>query len=209
MNELINTIISTIIQIWIFALIPFIFFLFRKDKNIKFGKYLWLYKAWNKSYFYVILVILLFLIFWVWIIFLDNEIKNIVLSENSVTWKLRELWGWFFTVIIIFIIAFFKTALAEEILFRWFLTKRFIYLFGFNIWNFLQAIIFGLVHFILFYFLVKTSFIALIMVFCFSSFAWFMNWYINEKKSNWSIFPGILAHGIGNFISYLIIVLLI
>ena len=62
MIQLVNEIISTILQIGLFTLIPFIFFLFRKDKTLTFFRYIGLYKPTSKSLMYVVLASLIFLI---------------------------------------------------------------------------------------------------------------------------------------------------
>lgn len=209
MIQLVNEFISTIFQIGLFTLIPFIFFLFRKDKTLKFFRYIGLYKPTTKSLMYVVLTSLIFLIAGIGLIFIDDSIKQAVLSPNSVTGKLRLMGLNATTVTILLIIALFKTSFAEEILFRGFIAKRLINKLGFKIGNILQAIIFGLLHLLLFWLLTKTTFIPLIFIFIFSSFAGWTIGYIKEKFANGSIIPGWVAHGLGNTLSYFIIAFVI
>ncbi len=209
MLQLVNEFISTILQVGLFTLIPFIFFLFRKDKTLTFYRYIGLYKPTTKSLMYVVLTSLIFLIAGIGLTFIDDSIKQAVLSPNSVTGKLRLMGLNATTVTILLIIALLKTSFAEEILFRGFIAKRLINKLGFEIGNILQAIIFGLLHLLLFWLLTKTTFIPLIFIFIFSSFAGWTIGYIKEKFANGSIIPGWVAHGLGNTLSYFIIAFII
>jgi len=209
MEQLINEFISTILQLIVFTLFPFIFFLFRKDKSVTFFKYIGLYKPTRKSIFYVIGISLLFVVVGIGLTFIDEGIKQAVLSPNSVTGKLRLLGLNATTISILLIIALFKTSLAEEILFRGFIAKQLIYRLGFNIGNILQATIFGVIHLLLFRALTNTTFIPLIFILVFSFFAGWTIGFIKEKYANGSIVPGWIAHGLGNTISYFIIAFII
>ena len=209
MIQLINEIISTILQIGLFTLIPFIFFLFRKAKTLTFFRYIGLYKPTTKSLMYVIFVSLIFLIAGIGLTFIDDSIKQAVFSPNSVTGKLRLMGLNTTTVTILLIIALFKTSFAEEILFREFIAKRLINKLGFKAGNILQATIFGLVHLLLFWLLTQTTFIPLTFIFIFSSFAGWTIGYIKEKFANGSIVPSWVAHGLGNTLSCFIIAFII
>lgn len=205
MNELINELISTVIQIGLFTLIPFIFYKFRKDKTVTFLKYIGLYKPPKKALLYVVFVSFIFLFIGVGLIYLDKDFKEVALSTNSVTGKLRSLGLSSSTIIILLITALFKTSLAEEILFRGFIAKRLINSIGFNKGNVLQSLIFGVLHLLLFMFLTKATVFSMIFILFFSAFAAWTIGYVKEKYANGSIVPGWLAHGIGNTISYFII----
>jgi len=209
MTELLNEFISTILQLMVFTLIPFLFFLFRKDKSVTFSKYIGLYKPTGKSIIYVIGASLLFVIAGIGLTFIDENIKQAVLSPNSVTGKLRlmGLNGTSFSILLI--IALIKTSLAEEILFRGLIAKQLINKLGFSIGNILQATIFGVIHLLLFWALTKTTIIPLTFIFVFSSFAGWTIGYIKEKYANGSIIPGWFAHGLGNTLSYFIIAFVI
>jgi len=209
MTQLLNEFISTILQLIVFTLIPFLFFLFRKDKSVLFFKYIGLYKPTGKSIIYVIGASLLIVVTGIGLTFIDEGIKQAVLSPNSVTGKLRLMGFNATSVSILLIIALFKTSLAEEILFRGFIAKQLINKLGFNIGNMLQAIIFGIIHFLLIGALTNTTFIPLTIIFAFSSFAGWTIGYIKEKYAYGSIIPGWVAHGLGNTISYFILAFII
>lgn len=204
MNELINEILSTAIQVVAFSLIPFIFFLLRKDKSVSFFRFVGLYKPANKAMVYVPAAALLFLIVGIGLIFVD-ESKEALFSPNSVTGKLRLMGFSATTVLILLVIALLKTSFAEEILFRGFLARQLINKLGFTKGNILQAIIFGLIHLLLFFGLTQATIVLLVLIFIFSTAAGWTIGYIQEKFANGSIIPGWAAHGLGNTLSYLII----
>ncbi|MFA7380327.1 MAG: CPBP family intramembrane glutamic endopeptidase [Bacteroidia bacterium] len=205
MTQIINEIISTVLQILVFTLIPFIFFLLRKDKNLNFFRYIGLYKPTTKSLIYVVFVSLIFLIAAIGITFIDNSIKEVLFSPHTVTGKLRLMGLNATSVTILLIIALFKTSFAEEILFRGFIAKRLISKFGFNIGNVAQSAVFGVLHLLLFSLLIKTTFTALTFILIFSSLAGWIIGFIKDKYANGSIIPGWVAHGLGNTLSYFII----
>lgn len=209
MNQLANEIISTTIQVALFTLIPFIFFLFRKDKNVTFLNYIGLVKPTKKSVSYILLASILFLIGGLVLIFLDESIKQAVLSPPSVTGILRTMGLSGTSIIILLIVAIFKTALAEEILFRGFIAKQSTNKFGFKTGNLIQAIIFGVIHLFLFWALTKTTITFLLFSFLFSFIAGWTIGYIKEKYANGSIIPGWIAHATGNILSYIIIAFII
>ena len=101
----------------------------------------------------------------------------------------------------IIVYAVFNTALPEEILFRGFILKRIANKFGFAAGNTIQALIFGIVHGIMF-FTVAGPVKALLIILFTGIIGWFMG-YINEKKSDGSIIPSWIIHSIANIFSSL------
>lgn len=209
MIEILSELISTILQLFVFTLIPYIFFLFRKDKTTNFLKYIGLVKPTGKSLQYVVGVALLFVIAGLGLTFINSDWKSAVLMPNSVTGKIKLMSFSTKTIIIILMIAIIKTSLSEEIFFRGFLCRQLINKLGFKAGNILQATIFGFVHLLLFGLLTKISFIPIILIFIFSTFAGWTIGFIKEKYANNSIIPGWIAHGVGNIISYTTIAFLI
>jgi uncharacterized protein len=109
------------------------------------------------------------------------------------------------SVTLLLIVALFKTSFAEEILFRGFIARRLIHILGFSVGNLIQSLVFGVLHLLLFWLLIKTTLTALIFIFIFSSFAGWTIGFIKEKYAKGSIIPGWVAHGLGNSLSYFII----
>ena len=209
MSDLINELISALLQIAVFSLIPFLFFLFRKNKNETFRSYIGLYKPRELPAQYIALAILLFIVSGCGLIFMVESIKEAVLSPNSVTGKLRTAGLSGTSVLALLIVAILKTSFAEEILFRGFLAKRVITMIGFGKGNIIQATIFGLLHLLLFFVLTKTTLLPLILIFILTSCAGWVCGYLNEKRAKGSILPGWIAHATGNVAAYFIIAFLI
>ncbi len=172
-------------------------------------KYIGLFKPATKSVSYVLLASILFLISGLVLIFIDESIKQAVLSPPSVTGVLRKMGLSGTSIIILLIVAILKTSLAEEILFRGFIAKQLTNKFGFNTGNLIQAVIFGFIHLLLFWALTKTSIVFLLFSFLFPFIAGWTIGYIKEKYANGSIIPGWIAHATGNVLSYIIIAFII
>jgi membrane protease YdiL (CAAX protease family) len=205
MNTLITELISSLLQVLVFTLIPFIFFLFRKDKTVTFMQYIGLYKAPAKGIMMGIAVSILFLLAGLLMVFTDDGFKEVVLSKGSVTGKIRAMGLSVYSVLTLLLMAWVKTSLSEEILFRGFIGKQLIRMMGFWLGNILQAMFFGFIHLLLMWRLLGTGFTTLMLVFFFSSFAGWAIGYVKVKRANGSIVPGWIAHGLGNTISYFII----
>lgn len=205
MTPIINELISALLQVLVFTLIPFVFFLFRKDKSQTFFRYIGLYQPTAKSVAGVIVVTLLFVSMGTGLTFIDAGIRQAVISPPSVTGNIRAMGCNGVSLSVLLIIALLKTSLSEEIFFRGFLAKRLIQLLGFKTGNLLQALIFGLIHLLLFWLLTRTTVLPLLIIFIFSSVAGWVIGYIKEKYARGSIIPGWIAHGLGNTLSYFII----
>jgi membrane protease YdiL (CAAX protease family) len=209
MGQIITEFISAILQVIGLTLVPFIFFLFRKDKEQTFFKYIGITKPTIKSVIIVFSVAFLFVIIGVGLAIIDEGWKQALLSPNSVTGKIRLMELNMTSVSILLITALIKTSLSEEIFFRGFIAKRLTNKLGFKKGNFLQSFIFGFMHLLLFGLLTKITFIPLIVIFVFSTLAGWSIGYVKEKYANGSIVPGWIAHGLGNTLSYFIIAFII
>jgi membrane protease YdiL (CAAX protease family) len=205
MTQIVTEFISAILQVIAFSIIPFIFFLVRKDKNESFFQYLGLIKATRTSVVYVIGISLIFVLIGIGLTFVNEGWKQATLSPNSITGKIRLMGFSITSVTVLLIIALIKTSFSEEIFFRGFLAKKLIKKFGFKSGNFLQALIFGLVHLLLFGLLTEITFLPLTIILVFSTLAGWMIGFIKVRYANGSIIPGWVAHGLGNTISYAII----
>jgi uncharacterized protein len=204
-----NELISALLQVAVFTLIPFVFFLFRKDKSVTFIRYIGLYQAPQRSVIYAVATSLLFLVGALTFVLLDEGVRAAVFAPNSVTGKLRLMGLSGSSIVILLIIALLKTSLSEEILFRGFIAKRLVKGIGFKQGNILQSLIFGIIHLVLFWQFTNTSLAPLMGIFVFSTAAGWTVGYIKEKYGNGSIIPGWIAHGLGNAISYFLIAFVI
>jgi len=205
---MINEIIETILQVFIFSLIPFLVFVIKKKTVKGFLNYIGLKKSNSKANGLAILASLIFLAPMLLLTLTSEAFQEIMFDPNSITGKLRTMEFGANAIIVLLIIAIFKTAFAEEILFRGFIAKRLISVFGFKKGNLFQAIIFGILHTLLFA-IITTNLIYLSLIFIFPTIAAYIFGYLNEKKADGSIIPSWIAHGFANVITYIVIGFLI
>lgn len=99
------------------------------------------------------------------------------------------------------VLALFKTALAEELLFRGLIGKRLIARLGFGIGNSCQAALFGAVHLLVALSPLATAGVVATLV-AFTAATGFINGWLNEKRGGGSILPGWAAHAGANLIAY-------
>ena len=194
MNLLIQTLINSIIQIALFTLIPFIWWLITARKKMSFFEWIGLKKIRNakenKTLIWTIGAIVSFLALAVFML----------ISVRGVETATSEFAGLGFGAVpAILVYAILKTALPEEIIFRGFILKRVSSKFGFAAGNLIQSILFGLMHGIMFVGAAGPVKAVLITLFT-GSIGWLMG-YINEKKAGGSILPGWGIHAAANIFS--------
>lgn len=192
MNLFINKVISSILQIILFAIIPFIWWFITARKQQSFPKWIGLKKieGGKKTVIAIILVSVAFLASGVLTLY-------VVRGMETATSEFTGLGAAALPAIVVY--AAFNTAFSEELLFRGFLLKRLSNKFGFNIANFIQAFLFGLLHGVMFFTLVGAAKAVLIIAFT-GAIAWFMG-YVNEKCANGSIIPSWIIHTVSNLFS--------
>lgn len=192
MNLFISKIASSILQIILFATVPFIWWLATARKKQKFAEWIGLKKieGGRKTLIAIIIVSVAFLLSGALALYAVKDIETAA-SEFS---------GLGVTAIpAIVIYAAFNTAFPEELLFRGFILKRLANKFGFVTANIIQALLFGLLHGVIFFPLTGTLKTVLIILFT-GVIAWFMG-YINEKRSDGSIIPSWIIHTASNLFS--------
>lgn len=190
----ISMLTGSIIQVAIFAFIPFIWWLITARKKMSFFEWLGLKKIDNakdnKTALWTVITAALFLMLSVFIL---SSLKGVEMATS-------EFAGLGLKAIpAILIYAICKTSLAEEIVFRGFLLKRIANRFGFAAGNLIQAVIFGLMHGVMFFSVTSPVKAALITVFT-GAIGWAMG-YINEKKAGGSLVPGWTIHATANIFS--------
>jgi len=201
---MVNEIIETILQIFIFSLIPFLVFVIKKRTVKGFLDYIGLKKSNSKANSLAILASLILLAPMLLLTLTSDSFQEIMFDPNSITGKLRTMDFGPNSIFILLIIAIFKTSFAEEILFRGFIAKRLISSLGFIKGNIIQAVIFGILHTVLFA-MITTNFVFLSLIFIFPTVAAYVFGYLNEEKGNGSIIPSWIAHGVANVITYIVI----
>ncbi len=201
---MLNTFISAILQVLLFSSIPFVVFLIKRRSVKGFLNYLGLKKSNLKANLLALLVMLLLVVPLMLLILLSEEFKAIMMDPESVTGQIKEMGFGTEAIITILIAAVIKTSLSEEIFFRGFVAKRLIAVVGFRIGNIVQAIIFGMIHTLLFLTITDNVFF-LVIIFIFPTIGAYFKTYINEEYANGSIVPGWIAHGSANIISYSVV----
>jgi membrane protease YdiL (CAAX protease family) len=194
MNLLIQTIVNSILQIFIFTLLPFIWWFLSARKKVRFFQWIGLKSIGNLKESRIILwvaaTMISFLLMSVWILWLTKDIQ-------TATSVYKGLGIGALPAIVVY--AVFNTSFPEEILFRGFLLKRVANKFGFVTGNIVQALLFGLLHGAMFFSLIGGVQSLLIVGFT-TLIAWFMG-FINEKKGDGSILPSWGIHAMANIFS--------
>lgn len=192
MTLAINKIINSLLEIILFSLLPFLFWYFSARKQESFRDWIGLkkIKGAKKTALAIIIVTTFYLLI---SLILLNSLKNI---ENATT----EFQGLRFAALpAIFVYAVFNTSFPEEVLFRGFILKRLANKLGFTKANFIQGILFGLLHGVMFFPLVGN--LKSILIILLTSLIALSMGYINEKLSGGSIIPSWIIHAISNLIA--------
>lgn len=195
MELIISKLVSSVLQIVLFTLVPFIWWLATARKKESFFSWIGfkkIDKASSKNVGVISSVVAVcFMLLSFFILF---EVKGI---EAMATSDFTDMGASAIPAIIVY--AVLNTSLPEEILFRGFLLKRISNRFGFGVANFIQSVVFGMMHGLMFvkYTGVVTG--TAITVFT-TAIAWAMG-YINEKKANGSILPSWGMHAAANIFS--------
>ena len=205
---ILNEIIGTVMQIGLFTLIPFVFYLISTKSAKGFSTYIGLTIPTKRSVNLAIASSLIILLTGIGLTLVSDELKEVMFASESITGKIRALGFGVESITILLIIALLKTSFSEEILFRGFIAKRFINKMGFIKGNLTQAAIFGLIHLVLFLGIMQAQLLFLIYIFLLTGVAAYVIGYINEQVGKGSIIPGWIAHGLGNTLSYTIVAFL-
>lgn len=196
MQELMNITFSSFIQLIVFSIIPFVWWLFTARK-ISFFKWLGLRKPiFNISVIKLVILILAIASFYTAL--MAYIMNNIMPSTQTASSQFSEKGIGALPLILIY--AVIQTSLSEEIFFRGFLGKRFNHKFGFKIGNVIQAISFGLLHGIPFGIVTENIFVLVLLVLFPGIIGWFQGW-MNEKCSSGSILPSWGLHAMMNILS--------
>ena len=201
---ILSELLSAILQILVFTIIPFLVFVIRNRSTKGFFRYIGLKPSKLKANAWATAASLIFVTGAVGLTFFNSDFREAMAGPGSITGKFRSMGFSPAAVILILIMAILKTSLAEEILFRGFLAKRLISVLGYQWGNVLQAAIFGAVHLLLFISL-GTGLPFLAFIFAFTALGAYVTVYLNEKKADGSIIPGWIAHGLANVVSYSVI----
>lgn len=188
-----NKVVSSIIQIILFSIIPFIWWFISGRKQEKFTQWIGIKKVEKNKKNTSIAVIAISVVF----ILLGAITLYILKDVETAT---SEFAGLGMSALpAIFVYAIFNTAFPEELLFRGFILKRISNRFGFVCGNCIQAILFALLHGVMFISLVGIAKATLVTIFT-GAIAYSMG-YVNEKIANGSIIPSWIIHSLSNIFS--------
>ena len=197
MNLFINILLSSVIQIVLIGVIPFIWWLLTKRKQENFFWWIGLKKIKKEQLKSIIcrtlIVIIAFLLLSIYMIFITKDISTATSQFDGLGVK---------GLISALIYSFVQTSFTEEIFFRGFLLKRIKNKFGFITANIVQSILFALLHCAMFFTL--TSIINVILITLFTGLIALAMGYINEKEAAGSIYPSWCIHGIANLFSSIV-----
>lgn len=208
MQLLMSSITTTIANLVVFSLLPIIWWFFRHRKEEGFFRWIGFFKPQLKSRWWVLLIFAILYYFFYnfdFTQFVSPETLEYI--ENSASVSSNVFAGVGVAAILpAFIENFIANGVAEEILYRGFLCKRLCTKAGLVKGIFLQAVLFGLMHNIL-YILAGLD-VGLwyhILTFVFTGMGALLLGWLNEKIFNGSIIPSILLHGAGNFIASMLV----
>ena len=189
---MIQFVINSVVQIFLFSLVPFVFWYFKSGRKEKFTRWIGLksFKINKQVIIMVLFVVLGFTVIDIFALKLVDGVKTATSVFEGM--GLRAIPS-------ILMYAIFNTALPEEILFRGFILKRLQEFVGFNKANIIRSVIFGFLHGLMF-FRPMGIFKALVIVVFTGVFAYFMG-YINEKQAEGSILPGVFIHSLANILA--------
>ena len=192
----INQLLNAVIQIVLFAIIPFFWWLFTARKKEGFFSWIGLKRprCENKKQ----------LALWMLILFavclVVGEIAVYLRGEVAAAESAFAGMG-LAALPSLLAYAFLQTAFSEEVLFRGFLLKRLAAKFGFVAATIVQALIFGAIHLAMVWGQVGLLAGAVIVIYPMIpavAFAW-----LNEKKADGSILPSWIVHSALNTVSAL------
>ena len=175
MSLVISKLISSAIETILFTLIPFIWWCVTARKKSNFFEWIGLKKAGtkeNKSIFWVIGLSSAFMLISAFVLYLLGNVESATTDFDGLGFN---------AIPAILVYAILNTALPEEILFRGFLLKRIENRFNFVTGNIVQAVIFGLMHGIMFFSAVGTVKASLIIMLT-GTIGWFMGVIQTKKK---------------------------
>lgn len=192
----ISEVINSIIQVILFSLIPFIWWLITARRKESFFSWIGLKKP-SKSFKSLLPYIL--------VIFIVCEALGLLLYNGLLRtdWNTSQFAGAGAAGIpCALIYSYIQTAFSEEILFRGFIQKRLQHVMDFKIAAVIQGILFGAIHVVLS--LNYITFAQGVVLLLYPMITAILMAFINEKKADGSILPSWLIHGTLNTITQFI-----
>ncbi len=199
---MLDAVINTALQVSVVLIVAFAVWLIWGRKRSSFGRYVGLHSApWGITIFAALLGLagaaaLLFL----------PGLREMAGGERTVTGEIAANGVSGAVIAALLFTAVFKTAFAEELLFRGLIGKRLIAGMGFGLGNAIQAALFGAVHLLLLLSPQATITTVAYLVAATTVMGWVSGW-LNERKAAGSILPSWAMHAVANAAAYLTIAL--
>ena len=195
MGNLVQQMLNALIQIALFAFLPFVWWLIRARRKSPFlewiglkplkdtgSRKIWLWIFLGSLFFWVLSFLLVY-----------PAVKNLDTATSNFS-------GLGFQALpAILIYGLFQTALSEELLFRGFLLKRLASRLSFVVANTIQAALFGLIHGLMFITILSWH-QTLLIILCTGGIAAYLG-FVNERKSDGSILPSWIMHALINVVT--------
>ena len=192
MSTFLTELFSSVIQVLLFSLIPFITWIFTARKKESFFSWLGFKKVTSNKKECVKFAIISIII---------CEIMGVIVYKFilDADWNRSTSAGMGIIGLPSAILnSYIHTALSEEILFRGFIQKRLQSKFSFKVSTIIQSVLFGFAHIVLI--LDKLTFVEGLALVIFPIIPGILLAYTNEKKADGSIIPGWLMHGTMNIL---------
>lgn len=190
-----NSLISAILQVMLFSMIPFIWWLCTARKKQPFLTWIGLQKPIivhkGRYAMYIVLSIFTMLIPSFALVFFYIDRSLLAANQFTGLGAAAVIPALFYAII--------QTGLSEELLFRGFLLKRLMKIFDFQVANLLQSIIFGCVHGAMLWSVLPLHVILLVVLT--TALAGYVMGWVNERIAGGSIVTSWSIHSIVNFIA--------
>lgn len=186
-----NQTLNAVIQVVLFALVPFFWWLITARKKESFWSWIGLKKIKTENRKNFVLLLLGSIVFCYALGELAIWLRGDLEAADS---AYKGMGAGAIPSILMY--AFGQTALSEEILFRGFLMKRLQAKLGFAPAVIIQAVIFGAIHLLMVW--GHADLMAGIMIVVYPMVVAVLLSWINEKKAGGSIYPSWIMHGVLN-----------
>jgi membrane protease YdiL (CAAX protease family) len=219
-DSLIQLVVSSIGQVFAVFLISFIVYiiyrLLMRDriKCVSFFEYVGLVKTQNqfdKTFASILLISILFSIISTYFQFEFSEtFRSFLVSDTSPYGKILNYDFNLYSILAGAVYCFIQSGASEEILFRGLIGRRLFKKFGYKIGNLIQAVLFWLMHLIIFG-LVTGDWISWIQTFAFvvGIGMGLLTGFVNFRNHGKSIAPSWVLHSFSNFITFMTLAYLI
>lgn len=195
--------ISSVLQVLLFAAVPFVFYLVGKRRVRGFLGWLGLRRTTARAMLWATLLIVVSAPLPI-LLYVLPAFREVSLAPGTTGGDFSQMNLSVTTVAVVLVRAFLQSGLAEEIVFRGFIAKRLIRWLGFRWGNILQALVFALPHLAIFAVPggPQASVFGVVIVLCAATAVGWIFGYLNERVGGGSIAPSWWCHGGANAIAY-------